>query len=82
MTGGSLGGRIVLGEKRRKRRAKAREREEQRWVAQSGPVLIRIGDHEIYATSQAKADIAAARKILLETIAAASADPGAVRPGT
>ena len=78
ITGGSLGGYQVIGERRRKRRARARAREEERWADQAGPVLIRIGDREIYAKSQAKADIAAARRILLAAIDA-DASEGSVR---
>lgn len=78
-TGGSLGGRIIEGERRRKRKAKARKRQEERWAAQAGPTIIRIGDHEIYVKSQAKADIAAARQFLLDAIAG-GAPPGNVTP--
>jgi hypothetical protein len=59
----------------RKRKAARRLAEEQAWEEQSGPVLIRMGDHEIYAKSQARADIQAARNLLLALI-----DGSAVRP--
>jgi hypothetical protein len=54
---------------RHRRRAAARRRaEEQSWEEQSGPVLIKIGDYEIYAKTQAVEDIKAARDLLLATI--------------
>lgn len=59
----------------RRRRAAARRTEEQSWEEQSGPVLIRIGTHEIYAKSQAKRDIEAARKLLLASINSESVRP-------
>lgn len=65
-TGGSLGGRIVVGEKRRKRRAKARKREEAAWAEKAGPVIVRIGDREVYVkSSRVKADMERARALLL-----------------
>lgn len=68
---------IETSDRYRRRRQRARAAEEQAWQDQNGPVLIRIGDHEIYAKSQAKKDIAAARKLLLDAIT-----KGAVRPTT
>lgn len=76
-TGGSLGGRQIIGERRQKARKRFRDRQDAEWAAAAGPTLIRIGDHEIYVKSQAKKDIAAARKLLLDAIAA-GAPPGLV----
>lgn len=76
-TGGSLGGRTFESDRRRKRRAKARKRQDAAWASQAGPTLIQIGEHQIYVKSQAKADIAAARAVLLAAIAA-GAPPGVV----
>lgn len=65
-TGGSLGGRTVESARRRKRRAKARQAEEQRWAELAGPVIVTIGDRSIYVKSErVKADLAAARAALL-----------------
>ena len=75
-TGTSTGG-IELSKAKRRRLAAARRAEEKAWADQNGPVLIRIGDREIYAKSQAKKDIAAARQLLLDAIRT-----GTVRPGT
>lgn len=44
LTGGSLGGRTFESASRRKRRAKARKREEERWAAQSGPVTVYVDE--------------------------------------
>lgn len=76
-TGGSLGGGQFLSDRRRKSRRKAAKRQDEAWAAQAGPTLIRIGEHEIYVKSQAKKDIAAARQLLLDAIAA-GAPPGLV----
>lgn len=65
-TGGSLGGRTIESARRRKRKARARKRQEETWASKSGPVIIRMGDHEIYVKADAvKADVAKARAILL-----------------
>lgn len=77
-TGGSLGGGQFISDRRRKARAKYKRRQDQEWAAQAGPTIIRIGEHEIYVKSQAKKDIAAARKLLLAAIAA-GAPPGVVK---
>jgi hypothetical protein len=66
---------IETSARHRRRRAAARRAEEAGWEEQSGPVLIRIGNHEIYAKSQAKQDIEAARNLLLRSI-----QSGTVRP--
>lgn len=79
-TGTSTGGIETSARYRRKQAAK-RKAEEERWAAQNGPTILRIGEHEIYVKSQAKRDIAAARKLLLDAIAA-GAPPGVVRPGS
>ena len=73
-TGTSTGG-IETSARHRRRRAAARRAEEQAWQEQSGPVLIRIGNHEIYAKSQAKRDIEAARNLLLQAINGESVRP-------
>jgi hypothetical protein len=73
-TGTSTGG-IEMSAAKRRRLAAARRVEEKGWQEQNGPVLIRIGEHEIYAKSQAKKDIKAARDLLLRSI-----DAGSVRP--
>lgn len=62
-----------------KKRKRKREAEQASWEAQNGPVVIRIGEHEIFVKSQAKKDIAAARQLLLDAIAN-GAPPGVVRP--
>lgn len=65
-TGGSLGGKIVYGEKRRKRRAKAKKRQEEEWASKNGPVIVRLGDREVYVKSdRIQQDLAAARRALL-----------------
>lgn len=79
-TGTSTGG-IWTSKRYDKKRKRKRDAEEARWADQNGPTIIRIGDHEIYVKSQAKSDIAAARKVLLDAIAA-GAPPGNVRPGS
>lgn len=76
-TGGSLGGGQFVSQRRAKARRAAAKRQDEAWAAQAGPTIIRIGDHEIYVKSQAKKDIAAARQLLLEAIAA-GAPPGVV----
>ncbi len=73
-TGTSTGG-IEMSAAKRRKLAAARRAEEAGWQERNGPVLIRIGNHEIYAKSQAKKDIAAARKLLLDAI-----ESGSVRP--
>lgn len=78
-TGGSLGGSQFISARRAKARRAAAKRQDEAWKAAAGPTLIRIGDHEIYVTSQAKADVARAREILLAAIAA-GAPPGLVSP--
>lgn len=74
-TGTSTGG-IEMSAAKRRRLAAARRAEEKSWQEQNGPVLIRIGDHEIYAKSQAKKDIAAAREMLLAVIRGESVRTG------
>ena len=76
-TGTSTGG-IELSKAKRRRLAAARRAEERSWAEQNGPVLIRIGEHEIYAKSQAKKDVQAAREMLLRLIDCG--DGGTVRP--
>lgn len=76
-TGGSLGGGQFLSKRRADARRRAAKRQDEAWAAKAGPTIIRIGDHEIYVKSQAKKDIAAARKVLLDAIAA-GAPPGVV----
>jgi len=66
---------IETSAKHRRKRAAARRREEQAWEEQNGPVLIRIGDYEIYAKSQAVKDVQAARDLLLRTIRGESVRP-------
>lgn len=77
-TGTSTGG-IWTSKRYDKKRKRKREAEQASWEAQSGPTIIRIGEHEIYVKSQAKNDIAAARQVLLDAIAS-GAPPGNVRP--
>lgn len=65
-TGGSLGGRTIESARRRKRRARARRRQEAEWAAKSGPVIVRVGEREIYVKSdRVKQDLKAARELLL-----------------
>lgn len=78
-TGTSTGG-IETSSRYRRKRARARRAEEAAWAEQNGPTLLRIGEHEIYVKSQARKDIAAARKLLLEAIAS-GAPPGPVDAG-
>lgn len=78
--GTSTGG-IETSKRYRRKQARKRAAENAAWEAQSGPTVIRIGDHEIFVKSQAKKDIAAARQLLLDAIAA-GAPPGVVRPRT
>jgi hypothetical protein len=66
------------GAARKKRRAKARAREEQRWADQAGPTLLRIGDHEIYVTEKGQDAIKNARALLQRAIAGESV-PGVTR---
>lgn len=73
-TGTSTSG-IEMSAAKRRRVAAARRAEEKGWQEQNGPVLIRIGDHEIYAKSQAKKDIEAARDLLLASIRSGSVRP-------
>jgi hypothetical protein len=77
-TGTSTGG-IWTSKRYDKKRARKRKAEEAGWEAQNGPTIIRIGEYEIYVKSQAKKDIAAARQLLLDAIAAGD-PPGVVRP--
>ncbi len=77
-TGTSTGG-IWTSKRYDKKRTRKRKAEDASWQAQNGPTLIRIGEHQVYVKSQAKADIAAARKLLLDAIAS-GAPPGDVRP--
>ena len=73
-TGTSTGG-IETSARYRKKKARRQREEEAAWAEQSGPVLIRIGGHEIYAKSQAKRDIETARNLLLAAIANESVRP-------
>lgn len=59
---------IETSARHRRKRAAARRAEEKAWDEQNGPVLIRIGSHEVYAKSQAKKDIEAARALLLQVV--------------
>jgi|1186.fasta_scaffold653629_2 hypothetical protein len=77
-TGTSTGG-IETSKRYAKKQSRRRKAEEERWAGESGPTIIRIGDHEIYVKSQAKKDIAAAREYLLRAIAS-GAPAGNVRP--
>lgn len=79
-TGTSTSG-IETSQRYRKKQARRRAAEHREWEAQNGPVLLRIGEHEIYVTSQAKADVKRARELLLAAIAAGQ-PPGVVRPPT
>jgi len=79
MKTGTSTGAIETSKRYAKKKARRRRAEEASWEEQSGTVLIRIGDHEIYATSQAKKDVAAARAYLLAAIAG-GAPAGTVRP--
>lgn len=79
-TGTSTGG-IEVSKRYTKKQARKRAAEEKRWAEESGPVIIKIGQHEIFVKSQAKKDIAAAREYLLRAISA-GAPPGTVRPPT
>lgn len=81
MKNGTSTGGIETSARYRRKQRKRRTAENEAWAAQSGPTVIRIGDHEIYVKSQAKKDIAAARKLLIDAIAA-GAPPGTVRPRT
>jgi hypothetical protein len=77
-SGTSTGG-VEHSARYRRKLARQRRAEEAEWESKNGPVLLRIGDHEIYAKSQAKRDVAAARKLLMDAISS-GAPPGAVRP--
>lgn len=74
---GTSTGAIETSARYRRKRARLRRAEQAEWEAQNGPVLLRIGNHQIYVKSQAKKDIAAARQLLLDAIAA-GAPPGDV----
>lgn len=67
--GTSTGG-VEFSPRYRRKQARKRRAEDAAWAAQNGPVVLRIGEHEIYVKSQAKRDVAAARQLLLEAIAA------------
>lgn len=77
-TGVSTGA-IETSKRHRKKQARRRAAEERAWAEQNGPVVLRIGDHEIYVKSQAKADVRRARELLLAAIASGE-PPGVVRP--
>jgi hypothetical protein len=78
-TGTSTGG-IWTSKRYDKKRARKRKAEELDWQTRVvEPVIMRIGDYEIYVKSQARQDIAAARERLLAAIAAGE-PPGVVRP--
>lgn len=79
MKNGTSTGGIETSKRWQRKQARKRRAEAQAWAEQSGPTIIRIGEHEIYVKSQAKKDIAAARQLLLDAIAA-GAPPGNVRP--
>lgn len=76
-TGTSTGG-IWTSARYKRKRARKRAAEDASWQERNGPVLLRIGEHEIYVKSQAKQDVAAARRLLLDAIAS-GAPPGDVR---
>jgi len=78
---GTSTGAIETSKRYAKKQARRRRAEEERWEAESGPVIIRIGEHEIFVKSQTKKDVAAAREILLAAIAG-GAPAGNVRPLT
>jgi hypothetical protein len=77
-TGTSTAG-IETSVRYRRKQAARRKAQEAEWASQSGPTIMRMGEYEVYVKSQAKKDIAAARRLLLEAIAA-GAPPGTVRP--
>lgn len=53
---------------RKKRRAKARARQEERWAEQAGPVLLRLGGYEYYVTEKGVDALKRARELLLRAI--------------
>ena len=77
-TGTSTGG-VETSARYRRKQARRRAAEEATWAEQNGPIVMRIGNHEIYVKSQAKSDVARARQLLLDAIAQ-GAPPGVVRP--
>lgn len=76
--GTSTGG-VEVSPRYRKKQARKRRAEQAEWESKNGPVLLQIGQHQIYVKSQAKRDMAAARQLLLDAIAA-GAPPGEVKP--
>ena len=80
MKTGTSTGAVETSKRWQRKQARKRRAEEADWKDKSGPLLLRIGDHEIYVKSQAKKDVAAARQLLLDAIAS-GAPPGNVRPG-
>jgi hypothetical protein len=75
---GTSTGAVETSTRYRKKQARKRAAEEAGWQERNGPILLRIGSHEIYVKSQAKRDVAAARQLLLDAIAS-GAPPGNVR---
>ena len=64
-TGTSTGGIETSGAYKRKR-ARRRRAEEREWAAKNGPVIVRMGDTEVYVkTDQLQADLKKARELLL-----------------
>lgn len=78
--GTSTGG-IETSKRYRRKKARQRRAEEAAWEDKSGPVLLQIGDHQIYVTAKGKRDFERARQLLLDAIAAGE-PPGVVRPRT
>lgn len=77
-TGSSTGG-IEQSARYKRKQARKKRAEEAEWESKNGPIVLRIGEHEIYVKSQAKRDVQAARELLLRAIAAGE-PPGTVRP--
>lgn len=78
MKAGTSTGGIEQSPRYRRKRARARRVEEAGWEAQHGPVLIKIGEWEIYAKSPAPKEVQAARKLLLAAMSSAGTNGGVV----
>lgn len=79
-TGTSTGG-IETSAAYRRKRARRRREEERDWASRNGPVIVRIGESEIYVRSEkVKADLAKARRLLLGEIEGEGT--GSVRPAS
>lgn len=66
--GQSTGG-IETSKKWRRKKARQRRAQEQEWASKNGPVIVRVGDREVYVKAdRVKQDLAAARKVLLGAI--------------